>query len=291
MEDGEEGATLLDWLNSLPEVQATLKENFKGVPISKQNVSEWRQGGFREWQIRKELLEQACHLSAGASEMEEAVDTESLPGALAGVLAARYAAVLNTWGGGPEERIEAKLLLLRGMNRDIALLQRTMQLASQQQRELEQSLERKHRREAQEMKSHTLDMLMCGQEREALRAVLGGAERHQKLAELIAAVEYDLPCPTHRAKLKPAGQTESKPVKSCPAESSPDEVSQLEASPVKASPKESDAVKPAQATSKQGDLGDIQSIHLERGSCSPPRSDGSTDCPCRVAALSSGPIT
>jgi len=53
LDDGEEADPLLDWLNQLPEVQKLMKENFAGVPISKQNLSEWRQGGFREFRSRK----------------------------------------------------------------------------------------------------------------------------------------------------------------------------------------------------------------------------------------------
>jgi len=59
MENGEDGAVLLEWLNGLPEVQESLKAHFGGAPVSKQNLSEWRQGGFREWQIRRELIGQA----------------------------------------------------------------------------------------------------------------------------------------------------------------------------------------------------------------------------------------
>ena len=43
------GGTVLDWLNGLPEVQGIIKEDFAGVPVSKQNLSEWRAGGYREW--------------------------------------------------------------------------------------------------------------------------------------------------------------------------------------------------------------------------------------------------
>jgi hypothetical protein len=71
LDNGEEGDTLLDWLNGLPEVQENLKLFFEGAPISKQNLSEWRQGGFREWLIRNELIEQAYELSDAANDMEE----------------------------------------------------------------------------------------------------------------------------------------------------------------------------------------------------------------------------
>src|SRR5215471_17859306 len=52
LEDGESSETLLPWLNSLPKTQAVLAQYFGGRPIRKQNLSEWRQGGFHEWQTR-----------------------------------------------------------------------------------------------------------------------------------------------------------------------------------------------------------------------------------------------
>src|SRR5215471_11757908 len=52
LDDGESSETLLPWLNSLPKTQAVLAKHFASRPIQKQNLSEWRQGGFREWQTR-----------------------------------------------------------------------------------------------------------------------------------------------------------------------------------------------------------------------------------------------
>jgi hypothetical protein len=49
LRDGVGGLAVLDWLNGLPEVQEIIQEDFGGVPISKQNLSEWRAGGYREW--------------------------------------------------------------------------------------------------------------------------------------------------------------------------------------------------------------------------------------------------
>jgi hypothetical protein len=193
MENGEEGATLLAWLNGLPKVQASLKASFEGAPVSKQNLSEWRQGGFREWQVRQELIGQAWELADSASEMEEAVDTASLPNALAGMLAARYAALLNGWDGEPDPKFEEKLRLLRGLNRDIALLQKTMERASQREREIVQESEEQERREFAEQKKKILDILWSVPRSAALAGVLGGGEQGKKLAEMITAVENDLP--------------------------------------------------------------------------------------------------
>ena len=139
LDDGQQGQSLLDWLHGLPEVQASLEENFKGAPITKQNLSEWRKGGFREWQVRRELCHHACQLSESVQEMNKAVVGASLPGALAATLAARYAAVLNAWDGAPSEEIEAQLRLLHRLNQDIALLQRTMQRDLRQKVELAQA--------------------------------------------------------------------------------------------------------------------------------------------------------
>jgi hypothetical protein len=54
LERSEESPQLLDWLNALPEVKKVLKSDFAGAPISKQNLSEWRQGGFQEWLARQD---------------------------------------------------------------------------------------------------------------------------------------------------------------------------------------------------------------------------------------------
>jgi len=159
LDDGQEGPALLDWLNALPEAQTSLQENFEGSPITKQNLSEWRLGGFREWQIRRELLDQAFLLAEGADEMEKAVDTALLPGALAVALAARYAALLNGWDGELDEKFEAQLRILRGLNRDIAVLQKTMHQAIQQKRETEEAEEQRDRRENEELKNRTLNMI------------------------------------------------------------------------------------------------------------------------------------
>lgn len=50
LRDGQPGKELVAWLNTLPEVQAILSASFEGRPITEQNLSEWRSGGYREWQ-------------------------------------------------------------------------------------------------------------------------------------------------------------------------------------------------------------------------------------------------
>ncbi|HWB03853.1 MAG TPA: hypothetical protein VG796_12575, partial [Verrucomicrobiales bacterium] len=63
---------LADWLNSLPEVQQILRDSFDGNPINEQNLCNWRQGGFQEWQTRREFLERLQLFSESAADIESA---------------------------------------------------------------------------------------------------------------------------------------------------------------------------------------------------------------------------
>jgi hypothetical protein len=54
LRNGELGPQLLPWLNSLPEVQAVLTEFFGRGEISPQNLSDWRNGGYRDWDEKQD---------------------------------------------------------------------------------------------------------------------------------------------------------------------------------------------------------------------------------------------
>jgi hypothetical protein len=172
-----------------------LKDGFEGASVSKQNLSEWRLGGFREWQVRAEWKAQAWELSDATGELGQMLEASLLGYDLSVALAARYAVLLNGWDGEPDPKFEEKLRLLRSLNRDIALLQRTMQRASQQKKELEQEFEESVKRELAEKKQRTLDLLWSKPKTEALAAVLGNGEHGRRLAEMITAVEGNLPLP------------------------------------------------------------------------------------------------
>jgi hypothetical protein len=82
--DGQPGQRLLIWLNSLPEVQHILATDFDGSAINAPNLSAWKTGGYQDWLVRYETLEQARELVA-ATEIK-------LADHLATVLATHYAA-------------------------------------------------------------------------------------------------------------------------------------------------------------------------------------------------------
>jgi len=47
--DGHRAKDLVPWLNSLDETKRLIDFAFNGNPISEQNVSDWRQGGYQDW--------------------------------------------------------------------------------------------------------------------------------------------------------------------------------------------------------------------------------------------------
>jgi hypothetical protein len=59
LERSEPGPQLLAWLNALPETKEVAEKHFASAPVNKQNLSEWRQGGFQEWLAGRNLTRTA----------------------------------------------------------------------------------------------------------------------------------------------------------------------------------------------------------------------------------------
>ncbi len=90
LQNGEQGKKLVAWLNALPDVQAIVAAEFGGKIIREQNLSEWKQGGYRDWQAQQEALEIAGRLGEDAAEWARE-DRAPLTDTVAHWLAARYA--------------------------------------------------------------------------------------------------------------------------------------------------------------------------------------------------------
>jgi hypothetical protein len=72
LQNGEAGTQLIEWLNGLKKVQAVLKADFDGRPINDQNLSEWRAGGYSDWERVMELQARAQQLQENSAGLEEA---------------------------------------------------------------------------------------------------------------------------------------------------------------------------------------------------------------------------
>jgi hypothetical protein len=64
LQDGAEGKQIVRWLNSLPQVRKVLANQFAGCPINQPNLTAWRQGGYAEWSLCREILAQAAEMAA-----------------------------------------------------------------------------------------------------------------------------------------------------------------------------------------------------------------------------------
>jgi hypothetical protein len=192
LERSEPSPQLLDWLNALPEVQKVVKDHFAGVPISKQNLSEWRQGGFEEWLARQELWAEVRNVEDFARDLGEDRDNV-LADDVATVLAARYAALISKWDGEVDEKFEAKARVLNGLCRGVVRLQRGMHRAAKNHRELLQELEEMRQRTRENGKKRLLDQVWAIQREPEVAEAFGGGELGRKLAKYIVAVENDVP--------------------------------------------------------------------------------------------------
>jgi hypothetical protein len=166
LDDGLEADQILPWLNDLPDVREVVAEQFNGVPISPQNLSAWRQGGFREWLLLHELLDSTVHVSEHLEEIGEVLEcdhSEDVPLAIAdqmiSQLAIRFNAFLASWGGGP---LDAEPAMLLKIGQFILKLQAGAYRAQRQgaqigeaRRQAEQELEREIRAEA--YRDHLMD--------------------------------------------------------------------------------------------------------------------------------------
>jgi len=62
LENGEEGKSILLWLNALPEVKAVLTAEFQATPVSPANLTQWRKLGYKDWLRRREAMAMAAEI-------------------------------------------------------------------------------------------------------------------------------------------------------------------------------------------------------------------------------------
>jgi hypothetical protein len=73
LHNGALGRELAPWLNALPEVQAVLAKRFASRPITEDNLSEWRRGGFQDWLLHEERRVRLRELSRQCPERDPAL--------------------------------------------------------------------------------------------------------------------------------------------------------------------------------------------------------------------------
>jgi hypothetical protein len=91
LDNGLRGAKLLKWLNELPSVKEILHEQFDGRPISVQNLSQWREGGYADWLRHQATQEQIRWVVERSEDVDKVEGNEHLCERLARVAAAELA--------------------------------------------------------------------------------------------------------------------------------------------------------------------------------------------------------
>ena len=65
IQNGQSGKSLVKWLNSRREVKLVIFAEFGGRPISEQNLTDWKQGGYRDWLALQEARDVITLLEEG----------------------------------------------------------------------------------------------------------------------------------------------------------------------------------------------------------------------------------
>lgn len=81
--DGVPGPELLAWLNGTPEAQEICRRLFEGEPISPQNLSAWRGGGFEKWKAEQRAIRRTQERARYARQLAEASGGNLAEGGLA----------------------------------------------------------------------------------------------------------------------------------------------------------------------------------------------------------------
>ncbi len=123
LHNGEAGAKLVPWLNELPEVRAVTAREFEGRPVTEQNLSEWKLGGYKDWLCHQETRTWVRRLADESADLEKDAGDYSV----ADWLSAPLAVALGRWvheiaSGGESDAEERKVLLT--VARELTLLRR-----------------------------------------------------------------------------------------------------------------------------------------------------------------------
>jgi hypothetical protein len=195
-----------------------VQSDFAGVPISKQNLSEWRQGGFEEWLARRNLCEDAREVTQLAEEMDDEDSQMVLADDVAQVLATRFGSLIANWNGEVDGKFEAKSRVLNRLCRSVVQLQRGMHRSIRENFDMECLMEEKDKRDQEEDKRKLLAPLWSKIKEYPLAQIFGGGEAGKKIAQFILAVKNDREpesdlLPTDKFAHEKASPKEAKPVK------------------------------------------------------------------------------
>jgi hypothetical protein len=120
LENGEQGKELVEWLNRSPDVKKMLAEQFGGSPITENNLSEWKQGGYQDWLKQAEACDLMRGIAENGDELGKVAEGKAIGDRFANVLMVELARVIQmslSEEGNAEERWSRLERLLQAVSR------------------------------------------------------------------------------------------------------------------------------------------------------------------------------
>jgi hypothetical protein len=174
LQEGEQGKQLVAWLNGLPKVQAVMKADFEGRPISEHNLSEWKNGGYQNWEADQQALEAVTSLMEGAQGLQKAAK-DDLGDRLALVLAAKMAVEIRRLDSVPDGPEKAKVW--RELRTSLLALRRGDLNGQKLRLEREKYAERLRQQQAEEQRlKESQEPPMTAEEKEARINEISGTD-------------------------------------------------------------------------------------------------------------------
>lgn len=191
LRDGNSGPALLKWLNEHPECGKVLDEEFESLPITKQNLSEWKRGGYEDWLRKEEARQRVEVLMEKAEDLEHDAGGMAIADRLGTLLSAELAVAMEQLDEikDPKERWAR----MKEIARELYRLRREDHHA----RKLRIAEEQYERREKEAERERLLDLQEAMQDKPlkaALHSPKGNGEAW-KWADWEICVKHGLPMP------------------------------------------------------------------------------------------------
>jgi len=199
LQDGEPGVKLVEWLNQQEAVQEVLRDEFGGRPVSEQNLSEWKAGGYQDWLRHEEARAFVQNLTEQSDELDEMADGQEISDRFAGLLAAemtRLAKMLLEKETDPEKRWQR----LREIHRELSQLRRddhravrTLIKRDRWNRQTEREDEENEMRLEEEHRKKLCAPFWARLQLDSMAELFGGGELGQEIAAFILECQNGLP--------------------------------------------------------------------------------------------------
>ena len=189
LRDGKSGPAVLKWLNEQEECLEVLDDEFESRPITKQNLSEWKQGGYMDWVRKEETRERVHVLMEKADDLERDAGRATIGDRVATLLEVELAVAMEQLDEikDPKERCTR----VKEITRELSRLRREDHHARKLRMEEEQYERREKKAETKRLLKLQRDM----QDKQLVTSIRGGGDEAWKWTDWEIRVRHGLPMP------------------------------------------------------------------------------------------------